>query len=210
MRKFFKYTLPVIGLGLSIIGLISLDNFKIFCGLLIFFSCFAFDYWKRRKMLKDDNIFRPYQVINDLIILIEKSIHAVVSDYNKEKLKLVKGMFYLGFIGAASQVYKLTDKQFLELFDTIAEDYDYTKEERTKLLLINQQDFSDDKHFVLRKNGGEIFIKFINGNKSAILASPLMMKEMCDDKDIFNSIDELLNAIIDYAIEKEKDKKFLN
>jgi hypothetical protein len=186
-----KY-IPIVGLGLAIIGLITLDWFKVGFGVLLFVGGFIFDLFKKKGVMNDDKIFASYKIVSQLIRII-KSFETAEVGTNRPKAKLAQGLFYLGMVDAASQSANMDDSQFFNLFKAVFTDLDYDFDERyqSKLLIFHQSLASGHAAFPAIMKGGELFINFASGSSTAPLAGNILIKKLIEDADFPSSVEEL-------------------
>ena len=130
-----KY-IPIVGIGLVIWGLVTLDWYKVGFGVLLFFLGFIIDLFKKKGAMSDDKVFAGYKALSQLILIIRKSLDSSETDIDTPKAKLVKGLFFLGMVDAVSQSSDMDDSQFLDLFKSVFADLDYEYDEEYQSKLI--------------------------------------------------------------------------
>jgi hypothetical protein len=177
-----KY-LPLVGIGLAIWGLVTFDWFKVGFGVLLFIIAFLIDLSKKKGVMKDDRSFASYKTVSDLIRIIRQAVESSDIEPNNPKAKLAQGLFFLGMIDAASQAADLSDEQFLELFNAVFTDlnYDFDEEFKEKILLFHQSLDTEHGAFSALMKGGDLFVKFINGNTMAPIAGGMLIEELVED-----------------------------
>jgi len=187
-----KY-LPIVGIGLVIWGVITLDWFKAGFGALLFIVAFLIDLSKKKGVMKDDRTFSSYKLVSELIRIIRHFVESSEIDPNNPKAKLAQGLFYLGMLDAASQCANLSDKQFLDLFNAVFTDLDYEFDEefKSKILLFHQSLNTEHGAFPAIMKGGDLFVKFINGNTMAPIAGGMLIKELVEDPNFPSSLEAL-------------------
>lgn len=187
-----KYV-PLIGLGLAIWGLVTLDWFKVGFGAIIFFGGFLTHLYKQKGTLKDDKVFSNYRIVSELIRVIRQSIEGMDFDISDPKAKLASGLFLLGVVDAASQASNMTDDQFLNLYKAVFVDLDheYDKSFSSRILLFHQSLDINHPAFSAIMKGGELFTKFTNGNAMAPVASGVLIEEFIDDPNFPASVEDL-------------------
>ena len=187
-----KYV-PLVGIGMAIWGLITLDWFKFGFGVVLFFGAFLFDFSKKKGAMKDDKVFPIYRTVSELTRIIRKSIEGTEAEKSPEKAKLAQGLFFLGMLDAASQAASLDDRQFLDLFKaTFADlDYDFDQSYQTKLLLFHQSQNTKHGAFPAIMKGGELFTKFANGNTMAPIAGGMSIEELVQNPSFPASVEYL-------------------
>lgn len=185
--------IPLIGIALGIIGLITLDWYQFGFGLFLFFCGFLIDYFKKRGAIKDGKVFPIYRVVNELILTVRKSIELSELDMNNPKVKLAQGLFFMGMLDSARQATSLSDKQFLNLFKAVFTDlsYDFDKNFKSKILLFHQSLNTQHDAFPAIIKGGEFFIKFTKGYTLTPVAGAMLIKEIIEDQKFPESVDAL-------------------
>lgn len=187
-----KY-IPLVGAGLAIWGLVTLDWFKVGFGAFLFFCAFLIDLFKKKGALKDDKVFSAYHTVSELIRTIRKSIEESEVYMNNPKAKLVQGLFFMGMLDAASQSANMSDKQFLDLFKAVFTDLDYEFEDdyRYRILLFHQSLNTGHGAFPAIIKGREFFAKFINGNTMAPIEVGMLIEELIEDPSFPASLEAL-------------------
>ena len=185
--------LGLVGGGLALLGLFNLDWLVVGVGVFLVLISFLSDVFRKRGALTDDKVWSVYTVVNDLIRLIKTGVEASDTTLDNQKAKLAEGLFFLGFVDAASQAYNLTDKQFLELFDAVFTDleYDFDEDFQSKLLLFHQSLATEHAAFPAIMQGGGLFNKFAQGNTGAPLVAPRLIAALAEDSSFPNSIEDL-------------------
>ena len=99
----------------------------------------------------------------------------------------------MGIVDAASQAANLNDEQFLELFNAVFTDLDYVfdKEFKEKIILFHQSLDTEHAAFPALMKGGDLFVKFINGDKMIPTASGTLIEELVEDPKFPNSVADL-------------------
>ena len=184
---------PIVGIGLAIWGLITLDWFKVGFGVILFFSTFLFDLFKKKGVMKDDKVFSAYYTVSELIRIVRKSMEESEIDMKNPKTKLAQGLFFMGMIDAASQAANMSDERFLELYKAIFTDLDYEFDDnyRSKILLFHQNLDTEHSAFTAIMKGGELFTKFANGNTMAPLTGGMLIEELVEDQSFPVSVEAL-------------------
>lgn len=187
-----KY-IPIVGICLTVWGLLTLDWFKVGFGVLLFLGAFLVDLFKKKGAMTDDKVFALYRSVSQLIQIIRKSLEASDIDTNNPKSKLAQGLFFLGMLDAASQVSDMNDGQFLKLFKAVFTDLDYEFDEdyQSKLLLFHQSLTTEHGAFPAIMKGGELFTKFAGGNTTAPIAGGMLIEELLEDPAFPSSVDHL-------------------
>ncbi len=132
-----KHYIPFIGVVLAIWGLVTLDWFKLVFGIVLYLGSFLQDYFKKRSALKDDKVFSGYKTLTELIRGIRKAINSLDSDFNNPKGVLIQALFFTGIIDATSQALNMSDKQFIDLYNSIFIDLDDIINESLKLEILS-------------------------------------------------------------------------
>ena len=184
---------PIVGIGLVIWGIVTLDLFMAGFGALLFIVAYLIDLYRKRDVLKDDRSFSSYKAVSDLIRIVRRAVESSDIDPNNPKAKLAQGLFYLGILDAASQAAKLSDEQFLDLFNAIYADLDYEFDEefRLKILLFHQSLNTEHGAFPAIMKGGDLFVKFVNGNTMAPIAGGMLIEEIVENPDFPESLESL-------------------
>lgn len=186
-----KY-IPLVGFGLAIWGLVTLDWFKVGFGVILFIGGFLVHLYKQRGTLKDDKVFSTYKVVSELIRVIRQSFDDDI-DITTPKAKLATGLFLLGVVDAASQAASLNDEQFLNLQKAVFVDLDhiYAADFSSRILLFHQS--MDIKHpaYAAIMKGGELFTKVANGNATATFAAGVLVDEFIQDSKFPASVEDL-------------------
>lgn len=187
-----KY-IPIVGIGLALWGLVTLDLFKVGFGALLFLSAFLVDLFKKKGAMTDDKVFASYRTVSQLIQIIRKTLEATDIDTANPKAKLAQGLFFLGMLDAASQSADMDDGQFLDLFKAIFTDLDYEfdKNYQSKLLLFHQSLATEHGAFPAIMKGVELFTKFANGNTTAPIAGGMLIEELVEDPAFPSSVEQL-------------------
>lgn len=181
--------IPLVGIGLAVWGLIVGDWFKISVGALLFFGAFAMDVFRKRAVMKDDQLFAVYRPLTDLIRIVHKSIEAAAFDAESPKGKLAQGLFFMGMVDAASQAAKLSDRQFLELFTAVFHDLDLGDTIKSRVLLFHQSLKTTHPAYAAIMKGGEVYTKFVNGNSGIPLVVGSVLEEIVNKPDFPASAD---------------------
>jgi len=171
-----KY-IPIAGLLLAIWGLFTLDWVKVGIGLLMFLGAFAIDTFKKRGVLKDDKLFAAHHALTELIRIVRQSFDITDVDTSSPKADLAQGLFYLGMVDAASQSTGMTDEQFLSLYQATFHDLGFGKELSTRVLLFHQSLQTSHPAFPAVMRGGELYMQFVNGNRTIPLAAGTLIAE---------------------------------
>jgi hypothetical protein len=187
-----KY-ISLVGIGLAIIGILTLDWLKVGVGVGLSVIGFLIDLFKKRGVMKDDEVFTAYKAVSTLIRLIKQSVEASKLDLNSPKTKLAQSLFYLGILDAASQATSMSDSQFLDLFNAAFTDLDYhfDKAFQTKLMAFHQSLRTEHKAFPAIMKGGELFTQFANGNTTAPMAGGILIEEIIANPQFPESVDDL-------------------
>tara|TARA_B110001469_G_scaffold86388_1_gene81811 strand:- start:6603 stop:7169 length:567 start_codon:yes stop_codon:yes gene_type:complete len=177
-----KY-LTIVGIGLVIWGVVTLDWFKAGFGALLFVIAFLIDLTKKKRVMSNDRSFSSYKTVSELIRFVRESIESYDIDPDNPKAKLAQGLFFLGIVDAASQASNLNDEQFLDLFNAVFTDldYDFDEEFKEKIILFHQCLDTQHGAFPALMKGGDLFVKFINGNTMAPIAGGMLIEELVED-----------------------------
>jgi len=99
----------------------------------------------------------------------------------------------MGMLDAASQAATLSDQQFLDLFKAIFTDldYDFDQSYQSSLLLFHQSLNTEHAAFPAIMKGGELFIKFANGNTMAPMLGGTLIEELVENPDFPDSVENL-------------------
>lgn len=173
----------LIGIGLFIWGLVTLDWFKAGVGVVIFLIAFAVHWFKIRDAAKDDKVFNSYKILHDLIGIISNSLKDSDSDMDSSKAKLATALFYFGMVDAASQTSRMKDKQFLNLVKIVFANLDYLFEKSyiDKILLFHQTINTEHAAFQAIMKGGDMLTKFLNGNTMIPITAMMTIEELIED-----------------------------
>lgn len=185
-----KY-IPIVGLTLAAWGLLTLDWMKVGFGVFMFLGAFAIDTFKKRAVLKDDKLFTAHRALTELIRIVRRSFDATEIDTSSPKADLAQGLFYLGMVDAASQSAGMTDRQFLDLFQATFHDLDFGEEFSSRILLFHQSLQTSHPAFPAVMQGGDVYMKFINGNNTIPLASGTLIADFVRNPKFPNSVDGL-------------------
>lgn len=183
MYKLIKM-IPLIAIALIVYGIIRFDWIAVLLGLILFIVGFVFHVIKRRNVTSGD-FFHVYQEIYDLISNIDKTIDNVLIDYPEPKIKLIKGVYYIGIIDCACD----SDEKFLKIANAILDDMIFNKNER-KHLIQSRTDFDYEVCQILLE-GADLFRNVSEGDRAKIRDIPKVVKEFADNKEVSNSINEL-------------------
>ena len=88
-----KY-LPIVGIGLVIWGVVTLDWFKAGFGALLFVIAFLIDLTKKKGVMSNDRSFSSYKTVSDLIRVVRINIESYGIDPNNPRAKLAQGLFF--------------------------------------------------------------------------------------------------------------------
>ena len=187
-----KY-LGLVGTGLGLWGLFTLDWLTVGVGVFLVVVSFFSDLLKKRGALSDDKVFSVYKVVSELIRFIRTGVEASDISLANPKLKLAEGLFFLGFIDAASQASNMSDEQFLDLFKAVFTDLDYDFDEsfQSKLLLFHQELNTEHAAFPAIMKGGSLYNKFVQGNTGAPVVGARLIAALVEDSSFPNSIEDL-------------------
>lgn len=183
--------IPLLAIGLAIWGLISLDWFKVGFAVVIFLVAFLYDLSKKKAIMKDDKVFSSYKTVTDLIQLIKQFLDGLNVNRTSPKAKIVQGLYFMGMVDAASQGFKLDNKQFLDLHKSIFHDLAFGDDITSNILIYHQKGNRNDKAYQAIMKGGDTFTKFMQGNTMAPLAAGPFIKEYIDDSEFPSSLTEL-------------------
>lgn len=173
--------IPLVGIGLAIWGLVTLNWFRLSVGVLLFLGSFAWDLYKKRAVVQSGSLFAVYKPLHQLILLTKKAIEAGNLKPEHPKTRLACALFFMGMIDAASQGAGLEDKQFLDLFNAVFQDLDYTEPLRSRILLFHQSVQLERPGYTAIMKGGEVYTKFYNGNRPIVLAAGSLIEEFVND-----------------------------
>lgn len=182
---------PLVGIGLAIWGLVTLDWVKVALGAAMFFAGFAVDLYKKRTVLKSGDLFSVYKPLHQLILVTRKSIDASAPNVEDPKTKLASALFFMGMIDAASQAAGLVDKDFLELHRALFHDLDFDDSMRSRVLLFHQAAQVATPGYTAIMKGGETYTKFANGNQMIVMLAGSFIEEMVKDPKFPKSVDAL-------------------
>lgn len=183
----------IVGIGLVLWGLVTLDWFLAGSGVFFVLCGFLFHLFKQRGAMTDGKVFASYRTVSQLIRVIRTSLEASDIDADDHKVKLAQGLFFLGMLDAASQSADMDDGQFLDLFKAIFADLDYEFDEnyQSKLLLFHQSLATEHGAFPAIMKGGELFTRFANGNTTAPLAGNMLIEELIQNPNFPSSVEQL-------------------
>lgn len=173
--------IPLVGIGLAIWGLVTLDWFRLGVGVLVFLGSFAWDLYKKRAVVQSGSLFSVYKPLHQLILLTRKTIEAGNLQPEHPKTRLACALFFMGMIDAASQGAGLEDKQFLDLFSAIFQDLDYTEPLRSSVLLFHQSAQLEHPGYAAIMKGGEVYTNFYNGNRTIVMAAGALIEDFVND-----------------------------
>ena len=182
---------PIIGIGLVVWGLVTLDWVKVALGAAMFFGGFAVALYKKRTVLKSGALFSVYKPLHQLIVITRKSIDASAPNADDPKAKLASALFFMGMIDAASQAAGLVDKDFLELHRALFHDLDYDESMRSRILLFHQAAQVATPGYTAIMKGGETYTKFANGNQMIVILAGRYIEEMVKNPKFPKSVDAL-------------------
>lgn len=185
-----KY-IPIVGLVLVVWGLFTLDWFRVGVGLAMFLGAFAIDTYKKRSVLKDDKLFAAHRTLTELIRIVRKSFEATDAYSTSTKADLAQSLFFLGMLDAVSQSTDMTDQQFLDLFQATFHDLGFGKDLSSRVLLFHQSARVAHPAYQAVLRGGELYMKFINGNSTAPLAGGMLIAEFVRNPQFPVSVDKL-------------------
>ncbi|MCU7854014.1 MAG: hypothetical protein KZQ80_17595 [Candidatus Thiodiazotropha sp. (ex Monitilora ramsayi)] len=185
--------IPIVGIGLAIWGLVTLDWFKVGIGIFLFFLGFVIDLFKKRGAMSDDKVFAGYKALSQLTLIVRKSLDSSGIDSDSPKAKLAKGLYFLGMVDAASQSAGMDDRQFLDLFKSVFADmdYEYDKDYQSKLIVFHQNLNTEHAAFPAIMKGEELFLNFTKGNSMAPMAGGMQIEELIEDDSFPGSIEQL-------------------
>lgn len=173
--------IPLVGIGLAIWGLVTLDWFQLGIGVFLFLGSFAWDLYKKRAVVQSGSLFSVYKPLHELILLTRKAIDAGKLQSEHPKTRLACALFFMGMIDAASQGAGLQDRQFLDLFSAIFQDLDYAEALRSRVLLFHQSVQLDHPGYAAILKGGEVYTKFYNGNQMIVMAAGTLIEQFVND-----------------------------
>jgi hypothetical protein len=187
-----KY-IPIVGIGLAIWGVVTLDWFKAGIGTLLFIGSFAIDLFKKKGVMADEKVFAIYKMVSSLVHIIRKSLEDTSADSSNPKGKLAQGLFFLGMVDAASQSSNMNDSQFIDLFKSVFTDLDHEFDSEYQSLILQFHQRIDTTHnaFPAIMKGGELFTKYAKGNTTIPLVAGNMIQELVADTNFPNSASEL-------------------
>jgi hypothetical protein len=191
-RWSLKY-IPLIGLGMAVLGLIQSDWLVAGFGVILFFGGFAVDLLKKRGALKDGKVFAGYKALVEYIRMIRSSLEGAGAEMNGAKGMLAQGLFFTGMIDALSQAGDLSDEQFLNLFTAVFTDFDYDfdSEYQSKLLLFHQSLAVNSKASAAITRGGELLNRVSAGNSGALFSADIIIEDFVTDPNFPSSLEEL-------------------
>lgn len=169
----------IVGIGLLLIGLITLDWFKIILGLLIFLIGFGIDLKNKKAAVNNELIFSVYHGVHDLLRVIVTTVESSHVDFNDAKVKNILALIITGFTDAASQAKNLSDNELMGLLDSVFSDLDhhYDKSFQAKLFVYYKTMYTDSVGFPMAMKGGELYMKSLGGSKSWAVSVPEYLDE---------------------------------
>lgn len=181
MYKIIKM-IPLIAIGFVVYGVILFDWIGVVLGIILFVTGFVFHAVKRYNVAGDI----VYQEMYDLISSIDKTIDDALIDYPEQKVKLIKGIYYVGIIDCACG----SDKQFSKIAEAILDDRIFANRRERSYLIQSRTDFDYEVCQILLE-GTELFQNVSEGDRTKIRDIPKVVKEFADNKEVPNSINEL-------------------